>query len=663
MAQVGNIALILALIVAVYSAVVSAIGGRRDDERLLASARNALGAATGLLTLAVAILLYALLSHDFSLKYVYDYSSRDTSVPYLISALWAGNSGSLLFWAWLLSLFALVVTLQKHTAGRELLPYASSMIMITEFFFLFVILATPDSNPFVNPPGYVAAADGLGLNPLLQNAGMLFHPQLLYLGYVGFTVPFAFAISALLTNRLDDGWIQSTRKYALITWVFLGAGNILGMWWAYTTLGWGGYWGWDAVENAGLLPWLVGTAFLHSVMMQRRRGMFKNWNIILIILAFFLSTFGTYLTRTGLVQSVHAFGDTYNEVLGRPFVVFLSLVLIGSFWLMFYRRHELKSEAETENLVSRESTFLLNNILFVFVTAVILVGTLWPLFSLIFTGTPVTVNARFYDVAGGSILLVIVLLAGICTVIGWRQASPQNLTRGLLWPLAVAVVFTPVSFLLGARNAALIVLFLCFFVIASIVLEWSRGVRVRHKNKKENYARVFISLLGANRSRYGGYIVHLGVVLMAIGVIASHAFVGEKEATLKPGDTVTVKNYVLTYQGMAYDTTATREISTATLSVAKGSRELAQPVVAGQFYDYNRQQTFGKIGLRSTLTDDLYVILESQDATSATFKVLVNPLVTWIWIGGIILVCGGLISFWPGRVKAALPQPRKEASE
>ncbi len=445
MADIGYIALLLALVAAIYSAIAFIFGARGRHPGVRDSARNGLLAVSGLVSISVAALIYALVTHDFRIEYVASYTSRDLSLTYLLSALWAGNDGSLLFWGWLLSLFATVVILQKRDIGKELMPYASSIIMVTQAFFLILLLFV--SNPF-HKLAFVPA-EGMGLNPLLENPGMILHPPVLLAGYVGFTIPFAFAVAALLAKRLSDEWIIAIRRWTLLAWLLLGVGNIIGAWWAYVELGWGGYWAWDPVENAGFMPWLVATAFLHSIMMQRRRGMLKVWNIVLIILTFSLAIFGTFLTRSGILSSVHTFAET---TLGPLFLGFIGITLFGSLGLLYYRSEELKSEAEMESLISRESTFLLNNLLLVGAAFAIFLGTIFPVISEVVRGAKISVGPPFFNQVNGPIFLAIILLAGICTLIGWRQASIKNLIRNFLWPLVAALILLIVLFVLGIRE-------------------------------------------------------------------------------------------------------------------------------------------------------------------------------------------------------------------
>ncbi|MFC1980107.1 heme lyase CcmF/NrfE family subunit [Chloroflexota bacterium] len=645
MADIGYIALLLALVAAIYSAVafVFGVGGRHP--RIRDSARNSLFAVFGLVSISVATLVHALVTHNFQIEYVVSYSSLDTSLPYLISALWAGNAGSLLFWAWLLSLLATMVVLHKRDRSRELVSYASTIIMATEAFFLVLLLFI--SNPFHKLA--LAPADGMGLNPMLENPGMIIHPPVVLAGYVGFTIPFAFAIAALLAGRLDDEWVKAVRRWALLTWLLLGIGNIIGAWWAYVELGWGGYWAWDPVENAGLMPWLVVTAFLHSAMMQRRRGMLKVWNMVLIILAFSLSIFGTYLTRSGILSSVHAFSDSS---LGLFFLVFICVTLIGSMGLVYYRSKELKSETQLVPVVSRESTFLLNNLLLVGATFVILAGTISPLITDVVRGVKIGVKAEFFDQVNGPIFLAIILLTGICALIGWRRASLKNLMLSFLWPLVGAVVLGIALFLLGIRERYAIIAFVVVgLVLLTILYQWFRETKVRHRTKTENYLKAFWGLLRANRPRYGGYLVHIGILLIAVGVIGSSFYNVEKEASLVPGESINIKNYILTYEDMEHYQTQSKHVVSATLSIYNEGKLLGKLVPEMHFHP-KHQQPVTEVAIRSTLLEDLYVILVNWDEEGTTaFKVLVNPLVNWIWLGGGILVIGGLIAFWPGHRK------------
>ncbi len=643
MADIGYIALLLALGASIYSAMAFVFGVRRGYPELVASARNGVLVVFGLVSLAAIALIYALLTHDFRVEYVASYTSRDLSLIYTLSAFWAGNAGSLLFWAWLLSLFAVVVLIQNRGRNTELLPYASSIIMGTQAFFLILLVFI--SNPFQKLP--FAPAEGMGLNPLLENPGMIFHPPTLLAGYVGFTIPFAFAMAALLSRRLGDDWIRSTRRWVLFAWLLLGLGNLLGAQWAYVELGWGGYWVWDPVENAGFMPWLVGTAFLHSVMIQRRRGMLKVWNMVLIILTFTLSIFGTFLTRSGILSSVHTFAES---AMGPFFLGFIGVTLLGSLILLFHRWEQLKGESELDSFVSRESTFLFNNLLLVGATFAIFVGTVFPVISEVMRGVKISVAAPFFNQVIGPIFLAVIVLMGICPLIGWRRASINNLIRNFLYPLVAALIVGISLFFLGIREwYALIAFSLCGFVISTILSEWFRGVRARHRMRGENYLKAFFGLVWGNKPRYGGYIVHIAIILIAIGVVGSSFYKMENEVALAPGESMTIGNYTLRYEGRAEYPTPSKLVMTATLSVYNGE-EFIGSMTPEKYLHRSYEQQVTEVAIRSTLLEDLYVILGgwAEDGT-ITFKVLVNPLVAWIWIGGWVLLLGGLIAFWPDK--------------
>lgn len=645
MADIGYISLLLALGAAIYSVFVYILGIRKKHPALLQSARNGLIAVCGLLSVSVTVMLIAILTHNFQIEYVASYTSRDMSLSYLLSAIWAGNDGSLLFWAWLLSVFAVIVVLQKRDIGKELVPCAATVIMIIQVFFLILLVSI--SNPF-QELSYLPA-EGRGLNPLLENPGMLFHPPTLLAGYVGFTIPFAFAMAALLTRRLGDDWIVAIRRWTLLAWLVLGLGNLIGAWWAYVELGWGGYWGWDPVESASLMPWLVATAFLHSIMMQRRRGILKIWNMVLIIITFNLSLFGTFLTRSGILSSVHTFSD---YALGPFFLVFIGLSLFIPLGLLYYRSDELQSEAEMESLVSRESTFLFNNLLLVGAAFAVFVGTIFPLVSEAVRGVKVTVGPPFFNQVNGPIFLAIILLAGICTLIGWRRASIHNLARHFLWPLVAAVVIVVVLLIAGVTKFyALISLGISAFVLFTILYEWFRGTRARHRVRAENYFKAFWGLIMNNRPRYGGYIVHIAIIIIAVGVTGSSLYGTEKEVTITPGESMTINDYTLTYQNMDSYETESKTTVTATLTVENSGRSLGK-LTPEKYFHRSYDQAVTEVAIRSTLVEDLYVILIGwEDDGTTSFKVMVNPLVSWIWIGGIVFTAGGLIAFWPERRK------------
>ncbi|MBF8266547.1 MAG: cytochrome c assembly protein [Dehalococcoidia bacterium] len=644
MTDIGSMSLMVAFLVALYVMVAASLGKALNYRELADSARAGLLAAAGLLTLASAAMVYAFVTRDFTIQYVYQYSSSDMSLPYTIAAWWAGQAGSLLLWAWVLSIMGVVVVWQNRRQNLALLTVIIAVIAGVLAFFLG--LATFVSNPFDKLP--FSAAEGEGLNPLLENMGMFFHPTTLYLGYVGFTIPFAFAIAALVSNRLDDQWIRSTRRWTLFAWFFLGVGNLFGAQWAYVELGWGGYMGWDPVENASIMPWLAGTAYLHSVMIQQRRGMLKVWNMALIIATFALSIFGTFLTRSGVLSSVHTFSV---GPMGPLFVSFILVVLAVSVGLLWYRLPQLRSESEMDSLVSRESSFLFNNLLLVGVAFAMFWGTVFPLISEAVTGTKVTVGPPFYNQVIPPILLALLAIMAVCPLIGWRKASRSNLLRNFLRPFVTSLAMPIALVALGVTNVwAVGSSWILAFVVATATLEFYRGLRARRRTRGEDPFRGLPRLVASNKPRYGGLIVHLGFVVMAAGVVASSLFSTSVEGVLQPGDSLDIKNYQVTYRGLKEYQTASNQVVSASLEISKGGRFL-QTMQAEKYYHRNHDNPVTEVGLRSTLMEDLYIILAGWDdnAGSATFKILVNPMVTWIWLGGGVLLLGTVIAIWPDR--------------
>ncbi|MBI2869782.1 MAG: heme lyase CcmF/NrfE family subunit [Chloroflexi bacterium] len=655
MPDVAYAALFLALAVSVYAGVVYVIGARSGNAERIASARNAVFAVFILMTVAEAIMIAALFGRDFRIEYVANYTDRSLSFFYTLSAIWAGNRGSLLFWAWVLSGCSALMVFQKREVARDMVPYAAAVAMFTQVFFLLLLVSV--SNPFARLP--FTPADGAGLNPLLENPGMFIHPPTQLIGYIGFTVPFAFAVAALITGNLGDDWIRASRRWTLISWTILGIGNMAGSWWAYYVLGWGGYWAWDPVENAGLLPWLVSTAFLHSAMMQRRRGILKQWNMVLIILTFVLSIFGTFLTRSGVLGSVHSFAES---ALGPFFVAFMAVSLVIPLVLLIYRGTSLKGEAEIESAISRESTFLLNNLLLVSATFAVFLGTVFPLISEAVTGAKITVGPPFFNQVLTPIFLGIIFLTGICTMIGWRRASVKNLVRNFIVPVAATLLLVAVLFVSGVQAwYALLAVGLCVFVLFSITYEWLRGARARHRTQGENYIKAFFSLLMANRPRYGGYIVHVGIMVMALGMIGM-SFADGKEVTLRTGESVNLNSYTLTYRALDRIETQSKVLFTTTLAVQNQGKPIGL-IIPEKYFHRVHTQPVTVAAVRSTLLEDLYVILINweEDGASASFKIMANPLVNWMWIGMAVLVLGALVAFWPERQK--LPRPPREAGE
>jgi len=641
MTQIGEIALVIALLIAAYSGIAIVIGARRNLPELLTSGRWGLLVVSGLTTIAAVALWYAFFTRDFQVAYVYQYSSRGLSTFYTVSAFWAGQAGSLLLWAWTLAIFGAVVVYQTRKRNTELAPYALLVIAVIEVFFFGLLNFL--SQPFARMGG--VPPDGLGLNPLLTNPGMFFHPTTLYLGYVGFTVPFAFCIAALVTGKLGDQWIKSTRRWTLFAWLFLSLGNLFGAWWAYNELGWGGYWGWDPVESASFMPWLVGTAYLHSVMIQQRRGMLKVWNVLLIVTTFALTIFGTFLTRSGILASVHSFGESN---LGPMFIGLMMVTIVGSAGLIWYRSPQLKSENQLDSFLSRESSFLFNNVILVGAAFAVFLGTVFPLISEAVRGVKITVGPPYFNAVTGPLFLGLITLMGICPLIGWRRASRDNVVRNFLYPFAIAVFSVVLLFVLGVRETPVLLgLGLTGFVLFTILIEIFRGVRARRRTSRRNVFASFTGLVWGNKPRYGGYIVHLGIILMAIGIIASNAYQVEKEVTLSVGESAQIKEFTLTYRGLDVFPTADREVVSATLDVYDGSQRKLGVLTPAKTFPKTSENPVSEVAVRTTLAGDLYTSLAGWESGQATFKFIINPLVVWIWLGGIVLIGGTVIAFWP----------------
>ncbi|MFC1925554.1 heme lyase CcmF/NrfE family subunit [Chloroflexota bacterium] len=648
MADVGFISLILALAASFYSATAFVVGAGKGYSRLLASARKGIFVVFGLVSLAAYALYYALLSHDFELEYVFSHTSRDMPLLYNISSFWAGNAGALLLLAWLLSLTVLVVVSRKRREEVKSTAYTSAIIIGTLAFFLLLLIFI--DNPFEKHGGHTPS-DGIGLNPILENPGMVIHPPLLLAGYIFFTVPFALSIAALITKKQDSDWLSGTRTWALLAWLLLGAGNLVGAWWAYVELGWGGYWAWDPIENAGLMPWLVGTAFLHSITVQRKTGMLKVWTMALIILSFNLCIFGMFLNRSDFLSSVHNYTGTGMEPM---FLTFLAITLLGPLCLMLIRRDYLKGESSKGPFISKENSFVLTNILFIAATFAILLGTMLPWLSETIGGTVTTVKASFFNKSVVPIFLLIILLVGVCISIGWRRTSFQKLFRNSILPLSMALILCLIIYLVWIREWYVITLFpLCSFVVFTHLLDLYTKVRTRSGTGKENPLKAFLDLLRTNRPYYGGMIVHLGIALIAIGIIGSSFHQSEAEAGLLPGDSIAIENYTLTYEEMSVGETSNKIVFTARLSVYNGE-SLVGIVEPEKSIHFRTGQTATEVAIRSMPyrwfpAEDLYVILAGQtEDGAAIFQIFVNPLVSLIWVGGGVLALGGIFAFWPG---------------
>jgi cytochrome c-type biogenesis protein CcmF len=652
MTTLGQISLWLALLVAGWGTVTGVLGAKRGRPELTHSARRATYALLGLLTVAAASLIVALVRHDFNVAYVAEKTSRNLPTVYTIAAFYSGQEGSLLFWAFVLSIFAAGAQWLTPRRYEPLMPHVAAVTSGITFFFVAVMVFA--ANPFARLP--FTPPDGNGLNPQLQNPGMVIHPPMLYLGYISIAIPFAFAVAALISRRLDTGWLHAIRRWTLLSWTFLSIGITLGMWWAYVELGWGGYWAWDPVENASLLPWLTMTAFLHSVMIQEKRGMLKKWNMTLITLSFMLSVFGTFITRSGIISSVHSFAESS---VGYFFLAFLILTAALLGWLLWTRLPELKTEAALESALSREASFYFNNLVLVGIAFSVFWGTMFPILSEWVRGQKITVGPPFFNLVNIPLGLLLLALTGIGPLIAWRKASAKNLQRQFLMPVGATLVMA--AFLLAIRYSdfyAGVAASLAAFVVATIVQEFWRGTTARHRLHGEHYALAFARLVGRNRRRYGGYVVHLGIVTYFVA-FSGLAFKREMEASLKPGQSTSMRSpyghtYTFTHVGVSQYERLNRFVTAASVEVSRDGKRLGvMSSEKRQYVDsFNRPQfnPSTEAAIRSDLREDLYIVFAGSVAGTeeAVYKFTINPLVWWVWYGGVILVLGGIIVMWPG---------------
>ena len=642
--NLGYGVLLLTFLVTLYSVVIAIVGHSKKSAAMIESARRAMLLTWPLLTISSAILIYLLVNEHYEVEYVWSVTNSTMPLYLKVTAWWGGQPGSLLFWGWLLSSFTSAVAIRKWDRDRDLLPWVLVVAGITLAFFL--SLNVFFENPFKLIPG-VAPLDGRGLNPLLRHPGMIIHPPAQYLGFVSFTIPFAFALSALITGRTDDRWIRLTRRWTLWAWLFLSLGLVLGMRWAYDELGWGGYWGWDPVEIAALMPWLTGTAFLHSVMIQEKRGMLKHWNMILIILTYDLVLFGTFLTRSGVLSSVHAFAE--SEI-GPMFFVFIGFTFITSIALVIYRWADLKSETEMKSMLSREALFLLNNLLFLSILVVSFWGVIFPLLSELFTGSKVTVGPPFYERATGPLWGGLMLLMGVAPLSAWGHSTIKTLGRAIWKPALVALLAPIFAFANGITNWIPLSGFtLVALVITVTINEFGRGALARSRKSDENFFVELWNLTKRNRRRYGGYIIHISMVLMGIGILGIELFQTETQRHISIGDTIELAGYTLHYDDLAqFPHEDGRYITRAEMTLVKDGEVIDQLTPRFDIYPGGQPMTIP--GVRSTLVDDVYVILvnwEGISANSTPFKVYHNPLVKWVWIGGYVFILGILIAAWP----------------
>ncbi|MDX2024651.1 MAG: cytochrome c-type biogenesis CcmF C-terminal domain-containing protein [Deltaproteobacteria bacterium] len=658
MATFGTLTLLLAFVVATYGGVASVVGAKRGNQRLIASGRGASYLLAAVLGLSSVALLYAFVSQDYSIKYVQHYSDASSPLFYRITAYWGGLDGSILWWVFLLSVFGAIAIHTNRHRHKEILPYAIATIMVVADFFLFLILY--HKNPFSTFMGD-APITGNGLNPLLQNAYMITHPPSLYVGFVGMTIPFAFAMGSLISGHLDDAWIMSVRKWTIIAWFFLSMGLTLGMLWAYEELGWGGFWGWDPVENAGALPWFTATAFLHSIMIQERRGMMKIWNFTLVILTFLLTIFGTFMTRSGIVQSVHAFGQ--DTKLAWIFVGFMASAIVITFGILIWRLPALRSRGQLDSLLSREAAFLFNNWILVFIAFFVLFATMYPTLSEAISGERLTIGQPFFNKWMVPMGLTLLLLTGIGPLIAWRKASASNFKYQFTFPGLAALVTLVLClvFGMGSSVAAVICFCFCAFTGGTITQEFVRGIRIRKKNTGSDVFSAFLGMLLRGRRRYGGYVVHVGIVLMFIG-FGGQAYKKEKQVEMKAGQQIQFAGYTLKLIALRHEEDRQKEMITGEIAVFVRGKEIDRLQPAMWYYANKNNDRTTEVAIRRSPAEDLYMTLGNYDLSQgiANLELKLNPLVDWIWLGFMMLAFGTGIALLPERVLAPLAAKVKE---
>jgi cytochrome c-type biogenesis protein CcmF len=662
MSQIGSFALLLALALSAYSFLAGALAlalPGPGSERLGETARRAGIATFALVFLAAVVLVTSAFQDDFSIAYIYHHSNRDLPAPYKFATLWSGQEGSLLFWSLLLAAYGLVLRL-RHKTDTRLFAYASVIIAAVQIFFL--LLLNFAAHPFALMTGSLPA-DGAGLNPLLQYPEMVIHPPMLYLGYVGFTVPFAFALGALIMRYPGEKWIRITRRWTMVTWAFLTCGVFLGAHWAYSVLGWGGYWGWDPVENASLMPWLTGTAFLHSVMMQEKRGMLKMWNMWLIFATFWLAILGTFLTRSGIISSVHAFAQSS---IGGWFKWFLLITLVTFTFFFFKNKSHLRSEHKLESLISRESSFLFNNLLLLLACFTVLWGTWFPLISEYVQGNKVTVGPPFYNKVAIPVALFLLLLTAVGPLLAWRKTSLESLKRNFMWPALGALAVGILMIVFGVHPwtdisyfYALMAAMLAALVSLTVMSEFIRGGRVISRHTRQNILASMVHLWHRNTRRYGGYIVHFGMAVVIIGILGT-PFNQDKEKEMGFGDKMTIGPYTLVCESYTQDDNPNYSNEWAIINVFKGDKQITTMYPERRFYKASQQpQTLPRI--RSTVKEDLYLTYEGLNETTGRpiIKAHLNPLVMWIWVGVLIMIGGTVLGLIPNAPPLRVAAPAR----
>ena len=649
---IGTVTIYLGLAISIYALIAFIIGIRKQNQTWINSGKNSVLMMFFISSILMTLLFLALGTDQYQFKYVSTYTSSDLALIYKLCALWAGNAGSLLLWTFFLTMYNAMVTFSKKMKANPMVPYISSILLGNIIFFYYLLATT--AKPF--ELNEVIPNEGNGLNPMLQDPGMILHPVTLYLGYVGMAVPFAFAIAALMLKNVDSFWIRMTRRWTLLAWLFLTLGNVIGGWWAYLELGWGGYWAWDPVENASFMPWLTVTAFLHSVMIQERKQMLKVWNLSLIILSYSLTLFGTFLVRSGVLTSVHAFGDSN---LGTYFLIFMAFAVIFAMYVMMSRYQLLKKDSgQFESFLSKESSFLINNLILVGATFAVFWGTIFPLVSEAVKGTKVTVGIPFFNTVMSPILLGLMFVMAVCPLIAWQKSSMKNLQKNFLVPVILSIIIAVILFVFGIRGAYPLISFgIVSFMLLTHILEIYRGVRARRSVTKEAHPVALVRLMTKNRRRYGGYTVHFGIALMAIGIIGSQNFDVETMKTVAIGETIQLENFKVTYEELGQKREGMNDVVYAVLSVEKDGKKLGKVVPEKIFFGNTNQPPSTRVGLSSSWQEDLYTVLSAWEADKrATFVVRINPLVIWIWTGGIVVIIGTLFAIWGGKYNQITPR-------
>ncbi|MGG1400603.1 heme lyase CcmF/NrfE family subunit [Bacillus salipaludis] len=647
----ANATIYIGLALAIYALLIMTLGISTKNQRFINSGKGAMVALFTCAAFAMISLLYLLATSQFQYEYVTDYTSSELPIIYKLTALWAGNSGSLLLWTFFLTLYSIMIVFSKKMKGNPMVPYISAILLANAVFFFFIL-------GFVAKPFAVLTeipVEGKGLNPMLQNPGMIIHPVTLYLGYVGLAVPFAFAMAALILKNVDDFWIKMTRRWTIIAWLFLSLGNIFGGQWAYVELGWGGYWAWDPVENASFMPWLTATAFLHSVMIQERKNMLKVWNISLIIVSYALTLFGTFLVRSGVLTSVHAFA---NSNLGLYFLIFMGVAVIGALYVLMSRYNLLKRSAgEFTSFVSKESSFLVNNLLLVGAAFAVFWGTIFPLVSEAVRGTKVTVGLPFFNKVEAPILLSMMFLMAVCPMLAWQRSTVKNLKKNFVIPTILAVAGMVLMIVLGIQKAwAVIGYGVIILLFITHYLEFYRGVKARRKMTKESPFVALYRLMIKNRRRYGGYLVHLGIAFITMGIIGSQNYDLQTMKTVPLSGSIDIKDYRINYERLDQKKEGINDIVYADVTVFKNGKKLGSFEPQKVFYG-NWEEPSSEVAIISSLKEDLYIVLSAwEDDGKATFVVKVNPMMDWLWIGSFMIVIGALFAVWNGKYQNITPR-------